>query len=1308
MKKILLAITLLYTAMLSAVNYTDVIITPSENTLVSHSAAIGSKLPADFNSSIFDGSGNPTMDRLLIFMTLPSISNYTITEPQPHIVLTPKNPSNLSAGLDMSTQTSSYTLSTGNDVLFSYVKDGSRYVLDRLPFDPTIKALDEITLAKNETSKIFITGSTTNSLNAEYPERVKIVAPTYLKSIEQSLSDLFVQYIKSYIGQMGLDDFSFNPNCEGFFQFTGDIASHLHVYSDNLSMKVKGKRNDFLGTIVASTAVINLMGLESVEDYATEWAEGVTDSELTSMSQDDVQALDEQQIRALTKDRLLIIATKLSVAQCGYLTTGQILDLLGYTDIIQAFAASESEISTALYAIFQNPEKAQAVGNNLKDIQNKLFAQLSPIMSNPTSIILGDMDIMTAMGKIFSSFVEGSASPFAFKSNSQELNGMAFNVHIHSNGTNTITGGAPASFKNTGKEMAGLLSMANMSGNKDLADLVNDLAIMFEAVVRFSSAPFAVRPSAKMIAKDAIDDYEYTCTRLFFDDIWTDGTTRTNGLMQMPVVGDEIDAPSIDLGTPNGQVEFNGGRYKFHTPVSNKKNMFYVATMAICYREFKVTMPFINQQITYTGLGTSVGWGPQQNRSDYYRNVIIRDGTFSTYSAEAWKNPARGDYATDAVANGWYKHYTDLRLPYNTSILGGSFPDETYVYRCDAAAEAGVDPVYIYQADENSTPEFTALCIRKEVAAPSLSETFVTGQNTPVVVDNDKEQELLFTVNGTSTKWNYGHNSMMADNNGLLWLYVPGDCHVNYTYVRNYVTALCPFGEKKSGTTMLSMGGDVEAKSLYQDNVKFPMKNAYLLYAQLGYYTVQYAGVNLGGLYRTLSEEYQIETNKHHNFSPATINGPATVGKKIVTTDTTGVVFAEITNTDSYQIEYGQYMMLPARSNEWMLISPPFDVANVYILETTDERGNFSWTDAQWSEYYIRQGEADGDMAQELVTSVLPDVFSGRGSGVLRPLPDILNSINAKTKLTKLTHYDGSNFMTANYYLNEMIYDAAPNKWNKEDNINKYGNKWAPAPAQSTPDFLTITSEDPDCDFYDDDCDDITNVLPYRKQDGSLQEQQWVVMKHDSVYSMFFPGGNNRFYNYKYLILEGYGPQSIKGANAHLTFTHPNTSSSIYHNHPGDDYIALQGNTTFANDTITELSSAHPLFYSRRTQSGSYPTGSIVYDFVPVTKSTQTVLPTRVYMVSNNNSSVKATMPAIKHNTTDLNNIPTLADDAVRVWTDNGIYISAIISQHISVYTLDGRTLWSGEVSEGTTQFVPADRGMYVVQGETTAVKVVN
>ena len=1314
MKKCLqILLCLAMAARLSAINYNEVVITSTSNTLTSARPALAAQLPTDFNAAVFSGS-TPTMDRIYLLMSMPAgMADYEITDPLPRINLTMDASMNVTG---MSTETPTFTLTAYGDVCFSFVRDGSRYVLSEMPFDPTTRALDPVTISGTE--KVYITGRTANKLSAEMPEKVTMIMPSYFNSVKQSFSDMLVGYIHNYVGAQ-LPGFSFNPNCEGFFQFTGGESTHLHLYTQNLEMKVKDKETDFIGSVIASNAQVNLMGIDgAMEGSYTEY----TDAELSAKTASQVAAFDEQQIRSFSAAQIQIIATKMTAEQCNWLTPGQVLELCGMSDIIYAMN-DQSAVGTALYMIFQDATKAQNAGAAIDPngrLMDAIGAQLAPLFSASSAVdmmgaLFGGIGLTDMLPKIFSSMVEGAASPFAFKSNSTKVENQAFNVHIHSKGTNTITGGATGQFKNTATEM-GALANAIGSSNPNLLSMVNDLAVMFEAMVHFCSAPIAVRPSADVLTSGNESNYEYTCARLLFDDQWIDGT-RTNGIMQLPVEGKELDAPSIDIGNHNGQVEFDGGQYRLHTPVSNRNiNMFYVATMAICYREFNVNMP-IAGNITYRGIGSSVGWGPDHNRADTYRNVIFRDGTFATYSAEAWKSDARGglygaQYKIDAVGNGWYEHYTDLRLPYNTSVLGGTFPEETYIRRCDAAAEQGAKPVYIYisnPSDPTSPQYITQLCERKELDAyvDLALPTDKTKPNGTVKVTNENRQMLTVNTSTTTTQQvEYGTESLTADADDKVYVYVTGNCKVERDYIRNYVTALAPFGEKHMGTEMLSMGGNVEVQSLYQD--KYPQKNSYLLYTQLGYYTYNYAGVNLGGLFRTLQDEFQIDRSEHHNFRN-TGSSTNSAGQNIMTTtDKEGVVFSEITNDGSYVIENGIYSMLPVRCDTWFMLSMPYDVANVYILETIDEIGQGSWSDAEWEAFYQRQGAADGDMAQTLVTSVLPDIFSGRGSGVRKPLPEILNTLtNDKTKVTKLEHYNGSNFTTAHFYLNAMKQEDGPRQWKLEEDHILYGNKWSPAPAQAQPTFLKEYIEDPDCDdWYD--CDLIEKTLPYVDQHGNQQAQQTVVMLRDSVYALYFPGGTNKFWNYKYIILEGYGPQRISGKQAQAVYASNISTDPTY---PAADYMVLQGNTTFGNHDKT-CSSSNPIFVTSKTDDGGgYPTGIIDYFFTKYTdKSVKRVLPCEVYMVSSINAQERAAMPAMRGQTTELGSLPTLGQQqpSLEAYSDHGIYIDAYEDQTIRVFSADGRTIWSGDVKAGTTTFLPAATGLYIIKGQQKTIKLIN
>ncbi|MBQ9704729.1 MAG: hypothetical protein IJV55_00855, partial [Paludibacteraceae bacterium] len=416
-----------------AIIYNEITITPSSNTLVQQRAGIGQLLPEGFSASVFDSEGNPTMDRLYLFMTLPAgMSDLEISEAVPRIVLTPKGES-LNDGFDMATETPSVTFSAGDDVVFSFVKDGSGYVLSDIPFDPTTRAMDEVVVPDHTTQKVYIAGSTTGALSAELPERVTILMPAYLNSLKQSFSDIFVQYIHSMIGSQ-LPDFSFNPNCEGFFTFTGGQGSKVDIYTDNLSIRTKDKLTDFIGSVVASNATINLMGIDEPgnEENVTEY----TNAELTAKSEGDIQAFDEDQIRSFSAEQLKIIATRMTAEQCSWITPGQVLALCDISDILIAMSQTEA-IGQTLYGIFQDPDKAQNAGGALTtdNLFSAIGAQLQPLMGgNPMNMIgalFGGMDLMSMIGKIFGSMVEGTASPFAFKSNSDRTNSDAFEVKIH-------------------------------------------------------------------------------------------------------------------------------------------------------------------------------------------------------------------------------------------------------------------------------------------------------------------------------------------------------------------------------------------------------------------------------------------------------------------------------------------------------------------------------------------------------------------------------------------------------------------------------------------------------------------------------------------------------------------------------------------------------------------------------------------------------------------------------------------------------------------------------------------------------------
>ena len=1282
MKRItLLFITLVLSlATMQAVTNTDITITRTTNTLASNTVS-GLPLPDGFVDDVFSSTGKPKMDKLILLMTMPSdfetIAYDGIT--MPGVGTFP--------GIN---------IKADSDYVFVFDADpaNNKYVLASQPIDPKERAVQTIYLQDNETLKVYVTGELTGldkegnekKVNAELPAGIKMILPESLEQYRTVINTLLVAAIQQKAEETlsALKDLKLVENTEGFIYFEGGQSSRVDLYLNDFNVKVKDKKLDFVGTLIGSQISINLLAFDMLMETKTK--EDIVEAVKTALGE---SSEEWAAIETLKDTKYETLAADYAASHEGF--TPDLVSEDDYKSVIaEAYIQAITDLQPAALSTAYANETTDAKNIERMSgvIENVAMEQLGAKISGITN---GAGGLLGAIGIMFAELIHGTASPIAFSSLSERIENEAFNINIHTKGHTTLTGGAKAQFSN--------VTMLGFEGQREpgapAKNEYQELCDIFQDMVNFTSAPLAIRPSSKTEDRD---DYNYTCTRMTFDDIWTDGTTHTNGLLDLPIEGVDHDAPSIDIGNPKGQVIFNSGRYKLHSAVSNKiKNMFYVSTMAVCYRELSITMPGSGQgtNITYSGIGTSVGRGSSGNKQDKYQNVIIKDGTFETYSAEAWTTLGGGN-SVDAVANGWFNNYTDLRMPYNTAIYGGSFTN-CDVYRCDAAAELGVEPVYIYDLTN-----YTPLCIRRPYSAAHFDADYVTGSGTPIVVDAAREPELLFTVNGTSTKWNYGHSSLTPASDGYVYLYTANledDCSAETTYMRNYTTALAPMGEHHMGADMITMGGDVQVDNRYQN--EFEQTNAYLLYTALNRYTREYAFVEfVGGIKRTIQKEFEDmdPDNLHNNYNKDR-------------SDTTGVIFSNVKNEQPYRIEYGIYMMQPIMSDTWIMFCPPFDVANVYIMETLAEQPQSprqGWTNTDYDEYFQRQGEADGNMAQVLLTSVLPDIFSGKGSGVLKPLPEILtNMTSEETKVTKLQHYDGSwaSMMTANYYLNVLKPDVAgSNIWKLEDKETKYGDKWSVAPQSAEPTFYSEQDEECDPLEYPDGCPEI--VHKYTKQDGTLQEQQTCVMQRGKIYSMYFPGGSNRWYDHKYLIIEGYGPQQLNGTNTQSDFV------TLTNNAPDADHMALQGNTTFATAYVADADGDNPFFVAQRTNEGSYPDTKPYYGFVPMTDNSYKVLPSMVYMVSGNKEITKTSMPSthnsLGNKTDDESNVPTIAEGTAQVWTDNGIYILSLVDQHVSIYSLDGRAIWSGMVSEGKTQFVPADKGLYVVQGETGSTKVVN
>ncbi len=783
---------------------------------------------------------------------------------------------------------------------------------------------------------------------------------------------------------------------------------------------------------------------------------------------------------------------------------------------------------------------------------------------------------------------KGMAAPFAIGTSGEQVNENIFTVNFHIKGNNYLTGGATSA------------STASNPIYKILAEIVS-----------MTAAPIAIRP----IGSSAYE-VEYRSCCINFDDYYpaASGTQATNGKLSLPVATHR-DAPSIDLGTRFGRCTFNGGQYQLTTAGNN--SMFYVASMAICYRLLEMfgTKNF--------GVGTSVA--TPDTKSGDYPTVRILNGTFSTYSAKEFKD------VVDVVAHGWYKDYTDLRLPIKTRIDGGTF-NNCQVYACDASAEQGKAPV-------NTAKE--VLCRTSiEVATPN--------------------EQGLAALDLSTTNPTYGTASLTpVSDNGKYYVfpYLPGDCaERTNTYTHNYVSVIPLMG----ANGLLTMGGDVMVESKEADGT--PRKNAFFFYTRLNDYTKRNASVTLAGFTPTVSTAISMAGN--HEFS-------------------------EVKNATPYTIAHGLYTMLSFDSNQWYTICPPYDVHNIYVVETLpdDSLSAYGLTSAdKGTETFLqKQGEADGVLAQGIVTSLIPDILSGKGSGVYMDLIEICQKTLKLTPIP-LTHYNpaiaGHTATDANYYLYEQIEDEGDElgypMWKVESNINDYSRKWQYA----TP---------------------VASTSTYTDKDGNTRSSTDIIMQKGKNYSLFLPAGRDNYWTGKYLIFEGYGPQTIDGKNAIEDFiTSESGFFDIDYMDKPDSVVYMQGNSTFANDTTTDIT-GRVFIPDTKSKTHDFVRKEIGHIVMPW-ETMLVMSPTNTTNYSSLSSFSASTLQAIVARNTSL---PTILSNSLLAINHNGILLQTSISQIVSVYSVDGMLLWKGDMAQDQTIQISVPAGAYIVQGAWQTIKLI-
>lgn len=373
----------------------------------------------------------------------------------------------------------------------------------------------------------------------------------------------------------------------------------------------------------------------------------------------------------------------------------------------------------------------------------------------------------------------------------------------------------------------------------------------------------------------------------------------------------------------------------------------------------------------------------------------------------------------------------------------------------------------------------------------------------------------------------------------------------------------------------------------------------------------------------------------------------------------------QILNTSDYSIEDKIYMMLPVVADQWRMFVPPFDVSKVSVIE--------AYPEDTINKYNIGIEEAHKIQAQrttDLLYYCCEAIVMNHTQADFESFKNAWISYTKKTygytpKIVQLQHATENNWFDAHYYL----YHSS-GTWSFDG--TNFTTDWQPAAVEN------------------------------KQFDGTTHP---VVMKQGEIYAFEFPykqGNDYTKWDYwtgKYLLLEGYGPQTLHGTN--------------YASEVTGDYLvpgsaSLRGNATFADMTVPQKSNAYYLTTSTsgNTEQNKYIVGA---------NQSRTLEPAEGFLLANiPASSAPARAIAINtgvvtydQETETTTGVPTIAGGRTLIVNsvDGGLTVIPVVPQQVGIYGSAGQLIASDYMTDETTLSLPA--GIYMVRGEKETAKVI-
>ena len=921
--------------------------------------------------------------------------------------------------------------------------------------------------------------------------------------------------------------------------------------------------------------------------------------------------------------------------------------------------------------------------------------------------------------------VKGSGAVLVFENaNPQQNNDSTFNVAIHTRGHNVLKSNFGCYYTFLGMAKATQIS-----------------------------SPVQVRLGAA-------NHFQTARTTLDFDDLWPLSSTlsdHTNGFLSLQKQANN--APSIDLGNANTIVNFRGGQIQLQNAQVGSPN--YKTTLAISYRSG--LMGNVKIQMAY-GIGTD-DVGGTVNFYDGTTTVLPMkvDAAYRSFylmDTETLKDQQGNDSIVELPTTSC------LRTPTKTYVYGGS---HCMMRACNHVTSKGGAPKdgpsgqllgrYVY----NNTASDQGYDYRCVVEA--LPEDVVNYQNGyEVIFENNKyvmedgEWNLVgdatftdpcylvtptsfpgdLTIQSTGQKLldyyenypngEYGLHSISPDANGNLSFWVPAGVvpGVSPEQDKQLTGWKACMTEIEAGAFGITgrVGGDV--------SVEFNEEVTNLLYCQLD-----------DNIYSVISDRTKIGVDSlgnekfTYNYKAPVVDPTGQLPDSLKyqylpPTHVGDSAQYRIFSEEDYTVTNYLYYITTAQADKWMNFTMPFDVDTIWVVEAYSEKeieAFFMKENKTVEEKKVGESDMDATLRFQARHNADFAAFFGVAMAIgddKRSFEDIYKSYIgwAKNKADvenglytsgtydlrgkyPLTHYDGTNFQSSNFYLYHN-----KNTWYQTES-DQFDTQWEIVPAKQKGKPLMKAGETysllfPYCLGCDVELDEDNNIV--------VDEFGLPVLKTRDYWD---------YWSGKFLIFQSTKatqtqPHVIKGSN----YVAPNKVEDnpwLFDKHPTDPTQAvLTGNSTFTLIDVNEYAKAEHVYeYISDTYYESY----LPLEKDQETKKYPTLTPTTTFLL--NGSATRAKMVTREgkiiydsnsddggddnQNPTTGGNIPTVGGghDLFITSTTTGINIAVAQPQQVRVMSSTGAVIFSGMVQTAVDVLLPT-AGVYVITGENEVHKILH